>query len=152
MVNVTASYSPKTFVFEGSKLLLGLCPADSRILYFWYVLKTIHKFIIELHALQCLFVRWSNKKQRKGRIISNFTKGEPFHLLWQPSTLGSNGGNLIMRSPILHTSKKAFLSPSVWAEENNLDTQLKGELTDLFWEFPACTLFPRVGLGWWTLL
>ena len=34
---------------------------------------SIHKFIIELHVLQCLFVRGSNKKQRRGRIISSLT-------------------------------------------------------------------------------
>ena len=50
----------------------------NRILYFWEVLETIHKFIIELHVLQCLFVRGSNEKQRKGRIISNFTKRDFF--------------------------------------------------------------------------
>ena len=38
------------------------------------VLESIHRFIIELHVLQCLFVRGSNEKQRSGRIISNFTK------------------------------------------------------------------------------
>ena len=54
--------------------MLDLCLADRRILYFWYVLKYIHKFIIEPHVLQCLFVKESNKKQRRGRIISNFTK------------------------------------------------------------------------------
>ena len=78
MVNKTASYYHQTFAFQGSKLLLGTCFVESRILYFWYVLKSIHKFIIEFHALQCLFVRWSNKKQRRDRIISNFTKGETF--------------------------------------------------------------------------
>ena len=65
----------KTFSLESSKyLLLNLGLAGNRILYFWQVLKSIHKFIIELHALQCLFVRGSNKKQRRGRIISNLTK------------------------------------------------------------------------------
>ena len=81
MDNVTASYYPKIFAFEGSKLLLDICLADSRILYFWYILKSIHNFIIELHALQYLYVRGSNKKQRRGRIISNFTKGETFSSL-----------------------------------------------------------------------
>ena len=60
------------------KVLQGTYFVESRVLYFWYVLKSIHKFIIEFHALQCLFVRWSNKKQRRDRIISNFTKGETF--------------------------------------------------------------------------
>ena len=78
MVNVIASYSSKTFSFEVSKQLLDLCLADSRICYFWHVLESLHKFIIELHVLQCLFVRELNKKLRRGWIISNFTKGETF--------------------------------------------------------------------------
>ena len=65
MVNVTPSYSPKTFAFEGSKLLLDLCLSDSKIIYFWYVLKSIHKFIIELHAVQYLLVWWY-KKTKEG--------------------------------------------------------------------------------------
>ena len=71
----------KTFSFERSKLLLDLCLADSRILYFWQVLESINKFIIKLHVLECLFVRRSNKKQRRGRIILNFTKEETFSSL-----------------------------------------------------------------------
>ena len=72
----TSIILPEKFSFEGPKKLLDLCFADNRILYFWQVLESIHKFIIELHVLQCLFVRWSNKKERRGRIISNSTKGE----------------------------------------------------------------------------
>ena len=109
----------------GSKLLLDICLADSRILYFWYVLKSIHRLIIELHALQCLFAMGPDKKQRRGRIISNFTKGETFHLLGQPSTLG---GNLIMRSPFLHPSKKASLSPLVWPRREYIWTLRKAYL------------------------
>ena len=41
----------KTFSFESSKQLLDLCLADSRILYFWKVLESIHKFIIELYVM-----------------------------------------------------------------------------------------------------
>ena len=37
--------------------------------------------IIEIHVLQCLFVRGSDKKQMRGRIISNFTKGETLSCL-----------------------------------------------------------------------
>ena len=107
---------PETFSFESSKYLLDLCLAGSRILYFWQVLESIHKFIIELHVLQCLFVRGSNKKQRSGRIISSFTKGEIFHLLWQPSALG---GNLAMWSLFSHPPKKAYLSPSHWLKREH---------------------------------
>ena len=103
MVNVTASYSPRTFSFESSKELSDLCLANSRVLYFWQVPESIHKFIIELHILQCLFVRRSKKKTRRGK----------FNLLWQPSALG---GNLTMGPHPLPscTLQKRPLSPSVW--------------------------------------
>ena len=112
MVSMTASYYPRTFSFEASKLLLDICLADSRILYFWYALKSLHKFIIELHALQCLFVRGLIKNKGGVALFQISQKERLFHFLWQPSTLE---GNLIIRSPFLHPSKKAFLSPSVWA-------------------------------------
>ena len=42
----------KTISLESSKkLLLNLCFAASRILYFWQVLESIAKFIMELHDL-----------------------------------------------------------------------------------------------------
>ena len=78
MVNVTTSYFLKTFSFEGSNELLDFCLANSIILYFWYVLESILKFIIELHAVQSLSVRRCNKKQRRCRITLNFTKREIF--------------------------------------------------------------------------
>ena len=65
-------------LFESSKYLFDLYLADSRILYFWEVPEHIQKSIIEFHALQCLFIRGSGKQQRRGRIISNFTKGKTF--------------------------------------------------------------------------
>ena len=58
--------------------MLDLCLVDSWILCFWHVLESIPKFIIELHVLQSLFVRRSNKKQRKFRVISNFTRRDFF--------------------------------------------------------------------------
>ena len=89
--------------------MLDLCFANCRILYFWQVLESVRKFIIELHVLQCLFVKGDNKLER---IISNFIKGETFfYLLWQPSALW---GNLTMCLPFFRPAKKAFLSPSVW--------------------------------------
>ena len=69
---------PQNFSFESCKQLLDLCLAVSRILFFWQVLESIHSFFIKLHALQCLFVRESNKQQRKGTIILIFTKGDTF--------------------------------------------------------------------------
>ena len=142
MVNVTASYSPKTFSFEGSKWLLDLCLVDSRILYFWYVLESIRKSIIGLHVLQCLFVRESNKKTRRGRIVLNFTKGEPFSPLMTTKCSWGQSYNLAsLLAPFSLAKKRIYL-----------DTQLKAELTDLFWKLLGCSLFSRVGIGWWTLL
>ena len=149
MVNVTPSYSPKAFAFEGSKLLLDLCLADSKIIYFWYVLKYIHKLIIELHAVQYLLVRWY-KKQRRVSVISNFTEGETFSSLMTTKYSWGESNNAV---PILVHLKKGFSLPfSLGKKRKNLDTQFKGELTDLFWKFAGCFLFPRVGIGWWTLL
>ena len=82
---------------------------------------SIHKFIIELHVLQCLFVRGSNKKQRRGRIISNFIS-----YLYQPSD------NIAMWSPFLHPSKKGLSFPfSLGKKRIYLETQLKGEF--IYW-------------------
>ena len=94
---------------------------------------SIHKFIIELHVLQCLFVRGSNKKQRRGRIISNFIS-----YLYQPSD------NIAMWSPFLHPFKKGLSPPfSLGKKRVYLETQLKGEFTDLFWKLAGCSLFPQ---------
>ena len=148
MVNVTAAYSSKTFSFEDSKLLLDLCLPDNRILYFWYVLKFIYKFIIELHALQCLFVRGSNKKQRRSETISNFTKRRLFHLLWQPSALGviSQCG-----LPLLYPSKKNFPAPSILPRREYTWALILKESLLIYFEI-GCSPFSRVGLRWWTLL
>ena len=54
----------KTFSLECLLLNFGL--ADSRILYFWEVLESIDKFIIELHVLQCFVVSGYKKKTKEG--------------------------------------------------------------------------------------
>ena len=71
----------KKFSFENSWWLLDLCLTDSKILYFLHVLESILKFIIKLHALQCWFIRGSEKQPRRGRIILNFTNGQTFSFL-----------------------------------------------------------------------
>ena len=133
--------SPKTFSFESSEKLLDLCLAD-RILYFWLVMEFIHKFIIEIHVLQCLFVRGSNKKQRTGRIISNFKKGQTFRLLWQISALGDNLTMWLAFSHPPPPPKKGLPLPFTLTKKiTYLDTQLKGDLTDLFWKLRGYSLF-----------
>ena len=113
MVNVTPSYSPKAFAFEGSKLLLDLCLADSKIIYFWYVLKYIHKLIIELHAVQYLLLRWY-KKQRRVSVISNFTEGETFSSLMTTKYSWGESNNVVH---ILVHLKKMLSSPLQFGQE-----------------------------------
>ena len=81
------------------------------ILYFWQVREFIHKFIIELHVLKCIFVRGSNKKQRRRSIISNFTKWEAFSSLMTTKCSWGQSHNV---GPLLAPSKNTFLSPSIW--------------------------------------
>ena len=104
---------PKAFAFEGSKLLLDLCLADSKIIYFWYVLKYIHKLIIELHAVQYLLVRWY-KKQRRVSVISNFTEGETFSSLMTTKYSWGESNNVVH---ILVHLKKMLSSPLQFGQE-----------------------------------
>ena len=131
---------PKTFSFENSKWLLDLCLDNSRILYFWQVLKSIHKFIIELNVVQYVFVMGSNNKQRKGRIISNFRKGETFFITYDNHVLlgdSSKCGASLLSPPKLGLSLLfSFAKKRIY-----LETQVKGGLTDLFWKLPWCSLF-----------
>ena len=113
-----------------------------RILYFWYILEFIHKFIIELHILQCFFERGSNKKEGRGRIISNATK---FFFLISYDNQVLLGGNLMIWPPFLDSPRKAL---SLGKKKIYLDTQLKAELTGLFWKLSGCFLFSRVGIEW----
>ena len=140
----------KIFSFDRSKYLLDLCLADSRIPYFWQVLGSIHKFMIELHVLQYLFVRVSNKKQRRCRIISNFRKGKTSHLLWQPSALVSN---LTMWPPFLHPPKKASLPSFCTIREHTWTLSWKESLlicSEYCMGVPYSHRESRK--GWWTLL
>ena len=61
------------------------------------------------HVLQCVFVRGSNKKQRRGRIISNFIS-----YLYQPSD------KIAMWSLFLHPSKKGLSFPFQFGQEENI--------------------------------
>ena len=141
---------PKTFSFESSKELLDLCLADSRILYFWQVLESIHKFILELHALQCLFVRGSNKQQRRGRIISNFTKEQTFSSFmttkwsWEIISQCGPASSTLQKRPSLQ-----------FGQEENIPGQ-STESRAYWFVLKIARVFPiptgRVGIGWWTLL
>ena len=138
-----STISHETYAFEGSKLLLDLCLADSRTFYFWCDPESTNKFIIELHALQCLFVSGSNKKQIRGKIISNFTRRD-FFISYDNQVLL---GVISQCGPVLGPSKKNLpLLFSLAKKRIYLDTQLKAELTNLFWKLPGCSVFSRVGI------
>ena len=102
------------------------------------VLESIHKFIIELRVLQCLFVKWSNKNKGGVRLFQISQKERLFCVLYQPSD------NLAMWFPFLHPSKKVLSFPfSLGKRRVYLKTQLKGEFTDLFGK----KVFPLTLLG-----
>ena len=54
------------------------------------------------------------------------------------------GGNITMRPIFLHPPKKAFLPLHFGQEENIPGDSIEGELTDLFWKLPGCSLFVQV--------
>ena len=99
----------KTLSFESSKYLI----AGSRILYFWQVLESIHKFIIELNALQCLFIWGLIKNKDKVGLFQISLKERLF--ISQPSALGviSQCG-----PPSCTLQKRPFLPLHFGQEEN----------------------------------
>ena len=117
---------------------------DSRILCFLYVLESIHKFIIQLHVLQCLFVRWSNKKQRRGRIISYFTNY--FSSLVTAKCSWGESENVTPHSCSL---QKRHSSPIQFAQKDNIPENSIGRGACLFilkivWMFPTPTSKNRI--------
>ena len=94
--------------------MLDLYLAESRILFFREVLESIQKPIIELHVLQCLFVRGSNEKQRKVGLFQILQKERFFHLLWKPSALV---GNFTRWPPSCTLQRKSSSTFSVWSIE-----------------------------------
>ena len=108
--------SPEAFSFESCQYILDIFLAGSYLLDIWQVLESIHKFIIEIRILQFTFVRGSNKKQRRGNIISSFKNGETFHILWEPSAIVDN---LTIWHHFRHLPRKAFFSPSLWPRRDH---------------------------------
>ena len=148
---------PETFSLGSSKQLFDLLLGDNRILLTG---PGIYPQILELHAQLYLFVRGSNKQQKRGRIISNFTEGETFFIFYNNQVLlgvisrctpPSNTAQKMtfsikdffskcdqIRSFLqflcsVTTLKKGLPLPFSLAKKRiYLDTHLKGELTDLF--------------------
>ena len=121
------------------------CLADSRILYFWYVLKSI-SINLSLNSMPCsAYLQWGLIKTKRRVELFQISQKERFtkrlHLLWQPSTLG---GNLIMRPSFLHPSKEAFLSPSVSARREYTRTlNLKENLLIYFKNYQDVSYYPE---------
>ena len=88
----------------------------------------MHKFIIQLHVLQWLFVRGLMRNKGRVKLFQVLQKERFFHLLRQASALR---GNLIMWLPFSHPFTHPLLF-SLAKKRIYLDTQLKGELTDFF--------------------
>ena len=142
MFNVTALYSPKHFLLKALSNLLDLCLADSRILYFLTgpgIYPQIYRIAPCLH---CLFVRGSNKQQRRVRLFEISQMDRLFNLLWQPSALGDN---LTMR-PFSCTS------PLQFGQEENIPRQ-PFDRRAYWFALKIARMLPiptgRVGVGWW---
>ena len=130
---MTASYSPKRFFLETLSNYWTFPLVTTGIL--WQVLYSMHKFIIELHVLQYLFVNEPNKQQRSVGIISNFTKRETFFISYNNQLLF---GVMSQYSPLLAPSKNVLpLHFSLVKKEIYWDTHMKDKITDLFWKLPG---------------
>ena len=75
------------------------------------------------HILQCLFVRGFNKKQRRGRIISNFTKR--FFISYDDQRPGAYGANFTMWLPLLAPSKKGLHLPFSFSKKRKYSIKIR---------------------------
>ena len=135
MANVTASYFQKRFSFESWKYLLDLCLDDCRTLVLTG--PGIHpQFYHKLHALDTYL--WGGLIKNKGGVgLFQISQKERLFISHEPSTLG---GNLSV-TPLLVPSKKGL--PLPFNKRAQLDTQLKGGHTNLFFKLPGCFLSPN---------
>ena len=132
---------PKTLSFESSKYLI----AGSRILYFWQVLESIHKFIIELNALQCLFVWDLIKNKEKVGLFQISLKERLF--ISQPSALGV----ISQCGPPSCTLQKRPFPPLHFGQEENIQGHSTERRAYQF-VLKISRMLPiptgRVGIGW----
>ena len=115
-------------------IFLNLGLAGSKVIHFWQVLESLHRFIIELHVLQCLFVGGSNKKQKTSRIISRFIS-----YLYQPS-------DIAVWSPFLHPSGKRSLFPLQFGQDKNISGNSTERRVNIYWfilKIDRVLLFPQ---------
>ena len=99
----------------------------------------MHKFIIQLHVLQWLFVRGLMRNKGRVKLFQVLQKERFFHLLRQASALR---GNLIMWLPFSHP----FTHPlplSLTRSRICSGTHFKEELINLYWKLSEYSLFPH---------
>ena len=93
----------------------------------------------------CFWPKYIIWRDRRDRIISNFTNRETFAYFMTTKCSWRYSHNV---ASLLAPSKIGLpLSFSLAKKRIYPDTQLKREPTTLFWKFPRCSLFPR-----WALL
>ena len=80
----------------------------------------IYPQILEVHALLYLFGKGSNKQQRRGGIISNFTKEEAFFISYNNQVFLEI---ISQWSPTSSTLKKKSSSPLEFGQEENIPGQ-----------------------------
>ena len=143
MVNVTASYSQKHFLLEALSTyqIFPLVTAG----FFWQVLESIHKFVIELNTLKYLFVRgWECLLTAKEEWdYLGFHKKRDFLYLisYNYQVLL---GIISQLTPFLHPLKNVLPLPFSLAKKKiYMDTHLKEALSYLFLKLPRCSLFPQ---------
>ena len=90
--------------------------------------------------MSCSSYLWAGviKNKRGVGLFQISQKERLFHVLYQPSD------DLALWSPFLHPSKKGLSFPfNLGTKKIYLETQLKGEFTDLFSKLSENSLFPQ---------
>ena len=138
------------------KLYLQICtPTVIKTLPAWFLLNYNFSAYYIISMFNCFVKFWqhpkinpgwsaprSSKKQSRGRIISNFTKEETFSYLISSKLSFCHVVPLCFI--IAPFQKRLFSSPfNLGKKIIYLETQLKGQFTDLFWKSPGCSLFPQ---------
>ena len=119
----------KNLSFESCKQLSDLCLADSRIVYFWHVLESIHTSFIELHASDA-YLQGGLMKNKGGVKLFQISEKERLLISYDNQVLF---GIISQCVPLSCTLQKRASSPLHFGqEENYVDTQLNGELIICF--------------------
>ena len=142
---------PQNIFFESSKQLSDFCLANSRIPYFWQVLESIHKCIIELLVLKCLFVG-SLIKNKEGVGLFSVSQKEGLSIFYDNQVL------LRLMSqcgPPSCTLQNRSYSPLHFGQEENIpEHSIERRAYWFVVKIARVLLIPtgRVGIVSWTLL